>query len=58
MNKLQKNIRIELDGHKAWQHANFITQWMRTPGSRGIKKTNQYAREALENYGFNRARAH
>jgi hypothetical protein len=54
MNRLQKDIRDELDGHKAWQHANYITQWMRTPGSSGFKKTNQRAREALESYGLDR----
>ena len=54
MNRLQKDIRDELDGHKAWQHANYITQWMRTPGSSGIKQTNQRARDALESYGLDR----
>ena len=52
MNRLQKNIREELDGHKAWQHASIITQWMRTPGSRGIEKTNKHAYEALKGYGL------
>ena len=54
MNKLQKNVREELDGHKALQNASIITQWMRTPGSSGFKKTNQLAQDALESYGLDR----
>lgn len=52
MNRLQKDIRDELDGHRAWQHANIITQWMRTPGSSGIEKTNKHAQDALKSYGL------
>ena len=54
MNRLQENVKEELNGHRARQHANFIAQWMRTPGSTGIEKTNSHAREALYSYGLDR----
>jgi len=50
LNKTQILVKREFSGHKAWQHANYITQFMRTPGSSGIKTTMQYAKEQLEKY--------
>jgi hypothetical protein len=52
LNQSEKKVREELDGFKAWQHANYITQFMRTPGSTGRKKTTELAREQLEKYGL------
>jgi len=52
LNKLQRLVRDELSGHKAWQHANYMTQFMRTPRSSGIRETISYARSKLEKFGL------
>ena len=52
MNYLQKLVKNELEGHKAWQHANYISQFMRTPGSTGIQETINYSRSKLIGFGL------
>ena len=50
MNKIHKLVKKELSGHNAWQHANYCTQFMRTPGSLGLKETLNYSRKRLNEY--------
>ena len=52
MNYIQKLVKNELEGHKAWQHANYISQFMRTPGSFGIHETIHYSEKKLNEYGL------
>ena len=52
MNKLQKSVVTDLSGHKAWQHANFVTQFLRQHGSSGLRESIKYSRERLEEYGL------
>lgn len=52
MNRLQELINRELSGDRAWQHASYITQFLRAPGSSGIRKVTQYAQEKLESFGL------
>jgi len=54
MNKTQKIVEQELSGNKAWQHANYFTQFMRTPGSSGIRETMNYARNKLKEYNLDK----
>ena len=48
MNKLQYIVKEELSGHKAWQHANFVTQFLRQHGSSGLRESINYSRERLD----------
>jgi len=52
MDKIQKLVKKELSGYKAWQHANYTTQFMRTPGSYGIHEITNYSRKKLNEYGL------
>ena len=52
MDKIQKLVKKELSGYKAWQHANYTTQFMRTPGSYGIHEITEYSRKKLNEYGL------
>ena len=52
MNRLQELIHRELSGDRAWQHASYITQFLKAPGSSGIRKVTQYAQDKLESFGL------
>lgn len=52
MNRLQELIDKELSGDRAWQHASYITQFLKAPGSSGIRKVTQYAQDKLESFGL------
>jgi len=54
MNNIQKMVRQELSGYNAWQHANYTTQFMRTPGSSGIREIINYSRKRLNEYNLDK----
>jgi len=54
LDEIQSLIGEKLSGHKAWQHASYVSQFIRTPGSAGERRTVQYAREQLEKYGLDK----
>ena len=54
MDKIQKLVKNELSGNKAWQHANYATQFMRTPGSSGIHEISGYSKKKLDAYGLDK----
>ena len=47
-------IREELSGHRAKQHAAYLTQFMRTPASSGIRASLAYAENQMRSYGLDR----
>lgn len=54
MDKIQKLAKKELSGQKAWQHSNYTTQFMRTPGSSGIHEITRYSKKRLDSYGLDK----
>lgn len=51
MTNLIRVLQKELSGDNAKQHAGYMTQFMRTPGSSGIKSAIMYAEEYLKRHG-------
>jgi hypothetical protein len=54
LNNIQLIVKEELSGNNAWQHANFITQFLRQVGSSGNQKTISYSRERLNEYNLDK----
>ncbi len=54
VNRLISLLESELSGDNAKQHAGYMTQFMRTPGSSGIRSAIQYAEEHFRKQGIDR----